>query len=87
MAVTRHYKLQYTTSDDKVFDNLEEAEAHEKELQQTEKHYHVVLTIQQDYYVDAFNEQEAADMVINGWETDSLQPEDESFYAVDTYEE
>ena len=87
MTIKKQYKLQYITSDDEVFDDLKEAEAHEKELEQTNKRYHVVLTIEQDYYVDALNEQEAANKVIDGWETGSLQYTDESFCNIDTYEE
>lgn len=82
-------KTLYLTHDGEFFDNEVEAKEHEKELEQLEKvkHYHVVVTIKQDYYVDAFNEQKAADIVIDGWTSGSLKPADEAFYGIETYEE
>ena len=77
MAIKKQYKLRYTTSDDKVFDDLKEAEAHEKELGQIKKRYHVTFTVKADCYVEALNEDEAADYAEDGWATGKVEFDEE----------
>ena len=83
-------KTQYIASDGTPFDDEELAKDYEESLNRAKdmkKHYHVVLAIQQDYYVDAFNEDDAADIVVDGWTTGSLECAAESYYGLETYEE
>ena len=77
MAIKTQYKIQYTTDDGKVFDNLKEAEAYERGLETTKKRYHVTFTVKADCYVEALNEDEAADIAEDGWANGKVEFDEE----------
>lgn len=78
-------KVQYVASDNKVFDNEAEAKEHEKELAHAEgipKTYRVTLTLLCSSFVEAFDEDEAAEKIANDWLCGLL--EDAHWCHVDT---
>lgn len=78
-------KVQYVTSDNKVFDDEVEAKEYEKELARTEgipKVYRVTLTLLCSSLVEAFDEDEAAEKIADDWYCDRL--EDAHWCHVDT---
>lgn len=82
-------KVQYVASDNKAFDSIEEAKEHEKELERanSSKHsYHVKLFIECDCHIEAFDEEEAAEIAEDQWFAGILESEDE-IYDVQAYEE
>ena len=73
-------KVQYVASDNKAFDSIEEAKEYEKELERANgaKHsYHVTLFIECSCHVEAFDEEEAAEIAQDHWFAGGLKCEEE----------
>lgn len=88
MAIKTQYKLQYITDDGEVFNDLEEAEIHERNLRAkgVKKIYHAVLTVTCNCRVEAYDEAEVAEIVRDRWAAGDLVCEEE-VSDIEAYEE